>query len=256
MPPRLYFLPKIHKPEIPYRPIISSINSSAHKLANFLSKHLPKLINFLPKHSIKNTKALFQKLKDLRINNSVILFSFDIVNLFGNIPQPECLSILNNALENSDLPDNIASTLFDLTQLTLDQNFSQFNNIFYKQNRGLAMGSPISPFLAELFMDSLEQIISNSSFFKKVTSWSRYVDDVFGLFNGNLEELLDFQKYLNSLHPNIKFTLEIEKNNCINFLDLAIIKHNNKLHFNIYIVSRQLPIKLFHLIPQHPLHTS
>ena len=74
----------------------------------------------------------------------------------------------------------------------------------------------------------------NSSFFKKVIRWSRYVDDLFGVFNRNLEELLDFQKYLNLLHPNIKFTLEIEKDNCINFLDLAIIKHNNKLHFNIY----------------------
>ena len=42
----------------------------------------------------------------------------------------------------------------------------------------------------------------------------------------------------NNIHSNIKFTIERQKNNTLNFLDLQIHKiksyHNYKLNFNIY----------------------
>ena len=230
----MYCLPKIHKQEIPYRPIVSSTNSPAHNLSVFLSKQLPLLINFKPKFTTKNSVSLCHDLQHLSIPDSSILFSFDVINLFTSIPPSDCLIILNNALSFSNAPDYIISNIFKLTKLALDQDFFQFDHIYFKQTSGLAMGSPLSPFLAEIFMNSLEESLSKSPHFKNIIFWRRYVDDVFGIYNGTSEELIDFKTHLNSLHPNIKFTLEIETNNSINFLDLNISKLQNKLKFNIY----------------------
>ena len=107
------------------------------------------------------------------------------------------------------------------------------------------MGCPLSPFLAEIFMDSLEHTISNTQHFKKVGIWKRFVDDIFGIFNGTLEQLNDFHSYLNTIHPNIKFTLEIETNNSLPFLDLKLTKLNKQLHFSIY----RKPTTTKHVIP-------
>ena len=232
--PRLYCLPKIHKQEIPYRPIVASINSPAHKLSTFLSKQLPIILNFQPKYSVKNSIDFCKEIKDTPITNSSILFSFDVVNLFNNIPTSDCLDILRNSLSITNTSDSIAVNIFNLTQLALDQNFFKFNSKFYKQTSGLAMGSPLSPFLAELFMDFIEKTISNSPFFNQVIVWKRFVDDIFGIFNGTPQQLKDFHCYINTIHPNINFTLETENNNSITFLDLKITKSNNQLEFSIY----------------------
>ena len=244
-PPRLYCLPKIHKQDTPYRPIVSSIGSSSHKLAAFLSKQLPAIINFKPTHSIQNSTVFCKEIKEIPIADSSILFSFDVVNLFNSIPTSDCLNILKNLLHLSNASDSISNSLLELTQHTLEQNFLLFNNKFYKQHSGLAMGCPLSPLLAEIFMDNLEQIICNSPQFKNVIVWKRYVDDIFGIFNGIPDQLNDFHSYLNTIHPCIKFTLETETNNSLPFLDIRLTKSNNRLHFNIY----RKPTTTKHVIP-------
>lgn len=97
------------------------------------------------------------------------------------------------------------------------------------------MGSNLSPFLAEVFMHSLEQIISEHSLFRKhIKTWFRYVDDIFTVFTGTRKELDSFLQYLNTIHNCIKFTCEIEQNNCLPFLDLLITINENKFEFEIY----------------------
>jgi hypothetical protein len=47
----------------------------------------------------------------------------------------------------------------------------------------------------------------------------------------NIENTLD---EFNTIHPKIKFTMEKETQNRINYLDLTITKEYNKLMFSIY----------------------
>ena len=76
------------------------------------------------------------------------------------------------------------------------------------------MGSPLSPLLAEIFMDHLEvcHISVSDLFTRHVLQWYRYVDDIFAIFDGILDELNTFVSFLNSLHPRINFTFETEAN--------------------------------------------
>ena len=61
-----------------------------------------------------------------------------------------------------------------------------------------------------------------------------YVDDILVCFNGTYGQIDTFLQYLNTVHTNIKFTMELESNNSINFLDLTLKKFNNRHQFSIY----------------------
>ena len=90
---------------------------------------------------------------------------------------------------------------------------------------GVAMGSPLGPVLANIFMCSFEQnwVLNNNA---RPSIWFRYVDDTFTLFN-NKDTALQFLQYLNSRHQNIKFTIEFEQNQEMPFLDVLVQCHPN-----------------------------
>lgn len=115
------------------------------------------------------------------------------------------------------------------------------------------MGSPLSPLLAELFLKNLEEnTISSSSLFNQfIFTWKRYVDDIFCIFTGNHSELLNFIKWLNTLHKNIKFTFETQdQDGNLPFLDLSLSILNSSLSYNIY----RKPTNTTHVIPFHSNH--
>ncbi|RZC38639.1 uncharacterized protein BDFB_012691, partial [Asbolus verrucosus] len=128
-----------------------------------------------------------------------------------------------------------ALNLYSLAEPLLDQNFFQFNNNYYVQKTGFAMGSNLSPLMAEIFMNSLERKIQSSAMFSKhILFWIRYVGDILTLFKGTKDDLNQFLSFLNFLHPSIKFTFEIENNNSIPFLDILVSHKNHQFFFDVY----------------------
>lgn len=97
------------------------------------------------------------------------------------------------------------------------------------------MGSPIS-LLAEIYMNSFENKLfnCNNKLIKCIHYWTRYVDDIFCIWTGNLDQLSQFLLLLNSFHDRIQFTMELEDNNKLNFLDIQISKLPEKLDYNIF----------------------
>ena len=89
----LYGLPKVHKPNFPLRPIISSIATHCYKVAKFFVPLLhPFSTNPL---TITDTFSFVKELLNLPFNtNNVIIASFDIKSLFTNIPLDETIDIL------------------------------------------------------------------------------------------------------------------------------------------------------------------
>lgn len=114
----------------------------------------------------------------------------------------------------------------------MEQNAFIFNKKIFKQNFGTAMGNPLSPFLANLFMWKFERKIKQTfNNFPKV--WFRYVDDVFAIVPKHFS-VTNFLNHINSVTPSIKFTFEEEKEKKLPFLDLLIIINNNKIEFDIF----------------------
>ncbi|MGR8650110.1 hypothetical protein ACNGQH_25240, partial [Escherichia coli] len=109
-----------------------------------------------------------------------------------------------------------------------------WNNNFYEQIDGVAMGSPLSPVVANFFMEHFEQK-ALSSIDPKPRCWFRYVDDVFAVWSHGTEALSVFLDKINNVHPKIQFTLEVEKNGCLPFLDVLVCrKPDGSLGHRVY----------------------
>ena len=84
-----------------------------------------------------------------------------------------------------------------------DQLF-QFDGQLYEQREGVAMGSPLGPLLANVFMCHLEKELSEygliPSFYK------RYVDDTLAIMP-RVDAAENFLDVFNGLHPSIHFTM-------------------------------------------------
>ena len=105
------------------------------------------------------------------------------------------------------------------------------NSKTYVQVDGIAMGFPLSPVLANIFMVELEQNII-PTLFKDISLWKRYVDDTICFVNSN--RISHVLESLNSFHSNIKFTVKIEKGNIIAFLDILLILYKDLINTAVY----------------------
>ena len=95
---------------------------------------------------------------------------------------------------------------------------------------GVAMGSPLSCSLANLFVGHLEQqYLSNNQHSCKF--YARFVDDSIAIFES--DEIDNFHDFLNSWHPNLKFTVE-RGNKILPFLDININIEDNVLNTTVY----------------------
>ena len=107
-----------------------------------------------------------------------------------------------------------------------------FEDQFYKQKIGLAIGSSLSPFVAELVMDHVFKKLEERFNSQEVKFKTKYVDDSFCIVQcGKVEEVLGF---FNGFHQRVKFTHECHKN-VLNFLDVTVMRdEENHLTFKHY----------------------
>ena len=93
------------------------------------------------------------------------------------------------------------------------------------------MGSPVSPIVANLCMEVIEELaISTSSVPPKV--WKRYVDDSFVIVKK--DAVTPFHNTLTASDPKISFTIELENNGQIAFLDTLISRRNGVAVIDVY----------------------
>ena len=136
-----------------------------------------------------------------------------------------CLKVWLNSTE---VQPNEIEDYIQLTTLCLEQNFFRFNNKCFQQKSGLAMGNPLSPFLADLFMSSFENLIKEGHplIFKM---WLWYVDDILAIVPKKLVD--DSVKTPQSSWKIHKIHSGIETNGYLPFLELKIIRNNDKIEF-------------------------
>ena len=108
--------------------------------------------------------------------------SFDVESLFTNIPLQETIDLCVDLLfNNKPNIDKFTKTDFhELLTVTLSESLILFNNEYYKQIDGVAMGSPLGPTFANIFLSYYEQIwLKNCPYEFKPVVYRRYVDDTF-----------------------------------------------------------------------------
>ena len=167
---------------------------------------------------------------------------FDIKSLFTNVPLEEAIQICAKDLYHTDIPPPHLSEKSFLTlirKVTTGVEFS-FDNTIYRQIDGVAMGAPLGPVLANIFVGFHEESLNISSR-QDILLYHRYVDDTFALENE--EEITKnnrFLEELNRLHPALEFTCENEDGNKLPFMDVHVHKHATADGVNINFETTEL----------------
>jgi hypothetical protein len=174
-------------------------------------------------------------LQNIPITESTKLVSFDIANMYTNIPTDEIPNIVSEICTNSAILEQIRTEILLLTQTVLGQNYFQFQNQIYKQTTGLAMGAPTSSAFSEIYLQYIEHnvlygILQNHN----VIGYFYYVDDILLFFDKTVTNITQVLNEFNTATATLKFTMEPETDNKINFLDITIKKEEDKFSFDIY----------------------
>ena len=237
MCPKLYGLPKIHKPNLPLRPILVNAKSPTSALSKWFTFCKPLMS--IQICYIKNSSELVKKLKEVEISSNSIISSFDIVSMYTSIDVKAAEILLERKiLRNLDLISGETvlevGVIMNLVRLcNMFSYFFQFRGGFFEQVNGLPMGAPLSPLLANCFVENIETLALDSYFFKH-KFWGRYMDDIISVWNYGVEELKSFLEHLNFWGGDLKFTIELEEDNKLPFLDVLLLKNENSLDFKIY----------------------
>ena len=160
VPPKFYGLPKIHKPDTPLRPIVSSCGSVTYGVAKELAKILKPLVGKSP-HHINSTQDFDEQAKHFKLESGECLSSYDVSALFTSVPIDPALNIIKDLLvKDNTLKERTVMEVEDiilLLEFCLKHTYFSFQGQFYEQVEGAAMGSPVSPIVANLYMEYLEQ---------------------------------------------------------------------------------------------------
>lgn len=232
--PKLYALPKIHKPDTPMRPVVASINTPSSRLSKWLSGILR---NYLAddKFILKNSFDFRSAISVITVEPSERMVSFDIISLFTNIPVSLAMDIVVEQWDEISTHTNIPKRLFlgMLRHCMIDANYFVFNGVYYKQIFGMPMGNALSSVIADIVTSRLLMTTLNRlSYEPKIVC--KYVDDIFTILPlSSIEETL---LTLNSFHPRLQCTIEKEVDGKIPYLDVLVLRnrHNTGIHTDWY----------------------
>ena len=179
---------------------------------------------------MKNSAHFVEKISSVKIDSNDCLVSFDVKSLFTQVPVQDALGIIKDRLEHDEsLSDRTAMTpqqVCSLTELCLRSTyFKHEDQFFVLETEGTAMGSPLSPVVAGLFMEDFEQTALVTAD-REPKLRLRYVDDTFIIWPHGRTQLVTFLDHLNGLCEKIQFTMEIEEENQLPFLDV-LVKRND-----------------------------
>jgi hypothetical protein len=113
--------------------------------------------------------------------------------------------------------------LICLLDWVLNNSFVEFNGETYKQIRGTAMGTPVAPAFATLFMSALDRMLTSHPHHSCVMFHRRFIDDGAVVWTGSRENLLSWLENFNSLIPEIKLTWSVSETELV-FMDVRLYK--------------------------------
>ena len=157
--------------------------------------------------------------------------------LFTSVPVDPALNIIQGQLEQDTSWHNrtvlSVQNIIQLFGFCLHNAYFSFHGQFYEQVEDAAMGSPVSPIVANLYMEHFERKVLSTATISPML-WMRYVDDMFVVQQE--EHKQNFLKHINKVDPAIKFTMESNQwDGAIPFLNTIVKPEaDNTLSLTVY----------------------
>ncbi|XP_062713296.1 uncharacterized protein LOC134290239 [Aedes albopictus] len=228
-PPRNYGLPKVHKENRPLRPVVSTIGSATYNIAGYLSDIIGNVVGKTDFH-VRNSFDFANEITGVQTEEGEELFSLDVVSLYTNVPVDYALMCLEERWTELETHTNIDKESFMKTvKVVLESTFFVYQGTVYGQTYGVPMGSPLSPVIANVVMEKLEQECIKNLEAKQIRMrvYKRYVDDCMCV--ARREHIQTIVDTFNSFHDRLQFTVEHEVGGKMKFLDMMLERTENKI---------------------------
>ena len=118
-----------------------------------------------------------------------------------------------------------------MIETVLDFNGFGLGERNYRQTDGIAVGSRLGRNFACAYMRKWDEKLL--AYQHKPFFYKRYIDDGFGIWDGDLQSLMDFKDYANKIHTNIKIQLRWSMDQ-IEFLDTLVKLENGHVYTDLY----------------------
>lgn len=252
--PVLYGLPKVHKAGVPLRPVVSSINCPTMHLAKLIDITLQPLVTS-SKVYLRDTKHFLQVLEGLKSQDlsNCKLFSLDVEALYPSVPHEGAVEAVKTLLMDNGWDGEKLDFFLKIVGFVLENSFFQFNGVFFKQTRGVPIGSKCGCTIASVFMLFIEKNFVENFKGKQPKVYFRYIDDIFGVWDGSQTEFEEYFESFNCFNPFIKFTntgLQSE----LNVLDTTVCLNENGI-LKVKLFTKPTDRKmLLNYQSSHPMH--
>lgn len=238
--PVFYTLPKIHKgldTPVKGRPIVSGIDSLTENISAYVDHFIKSEVVTLPSY-VKDSIDLIKLLKSFDVTtDELLLVTFDVQSLYTNIPHQGGIEALQHFLSlRPPMSKPSLECILDLADIVLSNNFFRFQNEFYIQKKGTAMGSKMAPNYACLYMGLFEKehvLNPVNPFYSQIRFYKRFIDDIFLIMESTVDELTEFHNYLNSCNEHLKFTVEYDRHS-ISFLDVRVYREEDQIKTDLF----------------------
>jgi hypothetical protein len=181
--------------------------------------------------------------------------SADVESLYPNMDINLGLTLTKQFLAEINWESNEKRNfLIWAMHFVLTKGYISFKDKIYQQTNGAAMGSPMIPPYANIFMHMVERDIVNK--FKNyyiILTYKRFIDDIFMITIRDHKSIQRIQHQLNNIHPNIKLTWT-EPSSSVDFLDITIMLNHTKSTIETTIY--QKPLNRYSYLPYHSFHTN
>ena len=176
--------------------------------------------------------------------------TFDAKSLYTSIPLSEALAVMAEITALDPLAKYINLGL----KIVLAGNYFTFNGQLFRQTQGIAMGTPLAPTLANLYLAYFEHkhIVCSSLWHKEIRLFTRYIDDLFVVWRPSVRKFR-LNEFLARLRrqPGIVWEPEAYHKSSANFLDLSISLEKGKLHTKTF----QKKLNLYLYMPFSSAHS-
>ena len=200
--PRLYGLAKVHKENIPVRPILSMPGSPYYKLAEKITEWLA----VIPEPKINcSSKQTVDNLRNISLDQDEVLMSFDVTSIYTNVPVKEAIFEAAEKLYSGKfaMPPVDKETFIILAELATTNVVMVTHDGPYRQIDGLVLGSQPAPPLSNIWLSKFEPNIRDDA-----KLFERYMDNILRTIKQQFIQIK--LKEINALHSNLNLLLKLK----------------------------------------------
>lgn len=251
--PFFYQLYKIHKKPLKTRPVISGCGSLLHPLGHWIDEQLQPVARSMPSY-FKSSYVLKEELLALRLPPNAVLFTADATSMYTNIDTTHALAIIGDYIDEheDEFPNLEPEPLKKALDLVMRNLICVFGDLYFRQKKGTAMGTPPAPPWATIYYGLHEKkILGNYS--DVIDYYRRFIDDIFGIWLTDPDPEIDATLWNNYIIEANDGGLEwifTERGKQVDFMDLTIKIVGDRIETTLF----EKELALYQYIPPASTH--